>query len=253
MDMPVNVPIDNPNADTEWNDILRKHNIIPEKPKDPEPVIQEALIAAHQRAHETRLEDKTLDELNDLEDLEDDDFLESYRQKRLAELNELSQASKFGSVLPLQKAEYAKEVTEASRDAWVVVAMMSNGGSEGNAIESRVLGELLPQLASKYPDVKVLSIRADLCVENYPERNTPTLLIYKDTNIAKQVVTLAGLNGVKTNLGNLEMLLVEVGAVREGDARLREGREDDEPERKGIRTGGTGRGAKVEDDDDDWD
>ena len=62
-DMPVQVPVDDPNADTEWNDILRKHGIIPEKPKDPEPIIQEALLEAHQRAYENRLEDKDLDQL----------------------------------------------------------------------------------------------------------------------------------------------------------------------------------------------
>merc|ERR1712230_356484 len=55
MDLPVTVPVDNPNADTEWNDILRKHGIIPEKPKDPEPIIQEALLEAARKAHEKRL------------------------------------------------------------------------------------------------------------------------------------------------------------------------------------------------------
>lgn len=61
------------------NDILRQHGIIPEKPKDPEPLIQEALIAAQHRAHENRLEDKDLDELDALEEEEDEDFLAGYR------------------------------------------------------------------------------------------------------------------------------------------------------------------------------
>jgi hypothetical protein len=38
---------------------VREHGIIPEKPKDPEPLIQEALIAAQHRAHENRLEDRS--------------------------------------------------------------------------------------------------------------------------------------------------------------------------------------------------
>lgn len=69
----------NPNEDTEWNDILRQHGIIPEKPKDPEPLIQEALVEAEHKAHENRLEDKDLDELDELEDEEDERFLEQYR------------------------------------------------------------------------------------------------------------------------------------------------------------------------------
>ena len=61
------------------NDILRKHGVIPEKPPSPTPIIQEALIAAKKEAHENRLEDKTLDELDELEDEEDEAFLDQYR------------------------------------------------------------------------------------------------------------------------------------------------------------------------------
>jgi hypothetical protein len=95
-DMPVEVPVDDPNADTEWydeasrsakdvlngeyrNDILRKHKIIPEKPPSPTPMIQEALEEARKLAHENRLGGKDLEELAELEDDEDEDFLESYR------------------------------------------------------------------------------------------------------------------------------------------------------------------------------
>lgn len=119
--------------------------------------------------------------------------------------------------------------------------------------------QLLPQLASKYPDIKLLSIPAPLAIPNYPERNTPTLLFYHDTNVAHQTVTLAGLNGVKTNLRNLELLLVEVGCVKEGDMRLKagaaeDGGEDAGEKRRGIRTGGRGRGVGQDDEDDDpWD
>ena len=61
------------------NDILRQKGIIPEKPQDPEPLIQEALVEAEHKAHENRLEDIDLDELDALEDDEDEEFLEQYR------------------------------------------------------------------------------------------------------------------------------------------------------------------------------
>ena len=61
------------------NDILRKHGVIPEKPPSPTPIIQEALLEARRQAHENRLEDKNIDELNELEDEEDEAFLEKYR------------------------------------------------------------------------------------------------------------------------------------------------------------------------------
>ncbi|KAK5212024.1 Proteolipid protein 2 [Exophiala xenobiotica] len=241
-DMPVNVPIDNPDADTEWNDILRKHGIIPEKPKDPEPIIQEALLEAARKAHENRLEDKDLDELADLEDEEDEAFLEQYRQRRLAELSTLQKKSVYGQVYPLQKPDYARDVTDESSKAFVLVHLTS---SLGTNVESRVLTEIWREAAVKYGDIKFCEIRADLCIEGYPERNTPTILIYKDGDIQKQLVTLAQLNGPRTNLRNIEQLLVEVGAVKENDMRLK--RKDSDEDFSNSKN------VADDDDDDDWD
>lgn len=253
-DVPIQVPVDNPNADTEWNDILRKHGIIPEKPKDPEPLIQEALLEAHQRAHENRLEDKDLDELAALEDEEDEDFLEQYRQKRMAEMNALAKASKFGSVYPLQKVDFTREVTEASKDAYVLVFLSS---STDNNVESRILGEIWREIAQKYGDVKFCQIRANMCIEGYPEKNCPTVLIYKDGDIRRQLVTLRELQGVRTTIRDLEWVLVQVGAVEERDSRLRSA-EDEEEElghsRRGILTSSQqNKHSSNHDDDDDWD
>jgi hypothetical protein len=232
----------NPNEDTEWNDILRQHGIIPEKPKDPEPLIQEALIAAERRAYENRLEDKDLDELDALEDEEDEDFIQQYRQKRLAELSTLQQTSLFNQVYPLQKVDYAREVTEASNNAYVFVNLTSQGGN----VESRVLTELWRQLAAKFGDIKFCEIRADMCIEGYPERNTPTILVYKDTEIKRQLVTLRELNGPRTKVEDLERLLVEIGAVKESDVRLKKRSDSDDDRGKDDE-------LNIEDYDDDWD
>ncbi|KAJ5735114.1 uncharacterized protein N7483_000239 [Penicillium malachiteum] len=234
----------NPNEDTEWNDILRQHGIIPEKPKDPEPLIQEALIAAQHRAYENRLEDKDLDELDALEDEEDEGFLEQYRQKRLAEFSILQQTSNFNQVYPLQKVDYAREVTDASKDAFVLVNLTSQGAN----VESRVLTELWRQLAAKFGDIKFCEIRADMCIEGYPERNTPTILVYKDTEIRRQLVTLRELKGVRTKLADLEKLLVDIGALKESDVRLKKNSDDDEDEYRKKDDD-----LNVEDYDDDWD
>ncbi|CAI7596670.1 unnamed protein product [Penicillium discolor] len=230
-----------PKEDTEWNDILRQHGIIPEKPKDPEPLIQEALIAAQHRAHENRLEDKDLDELDALEEEEDEEFLEIYRQKRLAELSTLQQTSLFNQVFPLQKVDYAREVTEASNSAFVLVNLTSMGGNA----ESRVLTELWRQVAAKFGDIKFCEIRADMCIEGYPEKNTPTILAYKDTEIKKQLITLQQLNGPRTKLEDIEGLLVEIGALKESDVRLK--KHDDEDDYKKDDD------LNIEDYDDDWD
>ena len=149
---------------------------------------------------------------------------------------------------PLQKPDYAKDVTETSSKAFVFVNLTS---SMGNNVESRVLTELWRQLAVKYGDIKFCEIKADMCIEGYPERNTPTILIYKDGDIKRQVVTLRELNGVKTSMSDMDRVLVDVGAIQENDTRLKAKDSDDEEEPKGRKTT---RGIQRDDgDDDDWD
>ncbi|EGR46900.1 phosducin [Trichoderma reesei QM6a] len=248
------VPIDDPNADTEWNDILRKHGVIPEKPPSPTPMIEEAILEARRLAHENRLEGKDLDELDELEDDEDDAFLEQYRQKRMAELSNLQKKSIHGSVYPISKPEYQREITEASNNGPVFVNLTSAAGN----VESRILSELWRQAAREYGDIKFCEIRANQAIENYPDRNCPTILVYNKGDIVKQIVTLMTLGGTRTNMRHIDDLLVEVGAVPDSDLRVvkrRRAAEDAEEERlagKSIKSSNIGRGQD-NDDDDDWD
>ena len=237
------------------NDILRKHGVIPEKPPSPSAQIEEALVQARDLAHENRLEGKDLDELDELEDDEDEAFLDQYRQKRMHEIAELQTASVYNQVYPIQKPEYAAEVTEESKKAWVLVLLTSSSGTN---VESQRLIELWRQLAKTFGDIKFCQMRADLCIEGYPDRNTPTVLIYKDTEIKKQIVTLKELRGEKTGLEDLERVLLELGAVKHGDTRLSGSRKQDAEKdgeaeaRRGIKQGN--RSVGVEDgDDSDWD
>lgn len=253
-DQRIAVPIDDPNADTEWNDILRKHGVIPEKPPSPTPMIEEAIVEARKIAHENRLEGKDLDELDELEDDEDDDFLEQYRQKRMAELGALQKKSVHGSVYPLSKPEYQREVTEASNNGAVFVNLTSSSG--GNNVESRVLSDLWKQAAKEYGDIKFCEMRASQAIENYPEKNCPTILVYKNGDIVKQIVTLTTVGGVRMGMLDLDKILVEVGALPSNDMRVvkrRREAEDAEEERlmggKGIRSSK----PTANDDDDDWD
>ncbi|KAL2210008.1 thioredoxin-like protein [Sarocladium strictum] len=248
------VPIDDPNADTEWNDILRKHGVIPEKPPSPTPMIEEAILEGRRLAHENRLEGKDLDELDELEDEEEEAFLEEYRKKRMAEMNEITRKALHGSVYPLSKPEYQREVTDASANGPVFVNLTS---SMGTNVESRVLSELWRQAAKEYGEIKFCEIRADQAIENYPDRNCPTILVYKNGDIIKQVVTLATMGGPKINMQRMDTMLVETGALPNSDIRIakrRRAAEDAEEERlagKTIKTGTAGR--RQDDDDDDWD
>lgn len=248
-DVPVQVEVD-PNEDTEWNDILRKHKIIPEKAPDRSAEIEAALVQARELAHEHRLEGKDLNELDELEDLEDDDFLDSYRQKRLAEMATLQQTSVFNQVYPLQKPDYAAEVTDASRAAFVLVLLTS---SSGENTESKLMVGIWRELAARFGDVKFAQMRADLCIEGYPDRNTPTVLAYRDGEIRRQLVTLKELRGEGTDVKDWEAVLVQLGAVKIGDTRLSKREEEPEEKKSGIRDGKVGKRGNGDESDSDWD
>lgn len=148
----------------------------------------------------------------------------------------------------LQKPDYARDVTEVSKTSHVFVLLTS---SLGTNTESALLTNIWRELAQCYGDVKFCQMRADLCIEGYPERNTPTVLIYKDGDIKKQVVTLRELRGDRTSIADLEKLLLEVGALRQNDPRMKRRDEEQAPVSNGkIRS--SNRNATVDDDDSDW-
>ena len=115
----------------------------------------------------------------------------------MAEMSAIATSSVYNQVYPLQKPDYPKDVTEASNKTFVLVHLASSVGSN---IESRLLTELWREMARKFGDMKFCEIRADLCIEGYPERNTPTILVYRDGDIKKQVVTLKDLGGEQTTI-----------------------------------------------------
>ena len=115
----------------------------------------------------------------------------------MAELSTIATTSVFNQVFHLQKPDYSKDVAEASQRAFVLVHLTS---SLGTNIESRLLTELWRTLARDFGDIKFCEMRADMCIEGYPEKNTPTILVYRDGDIKKQIVTLRELGGEQTGL-----------------------------------------------------
>ncbi|RCK54402.1 Phosducin-like protein 2 [Candida viswanathii] len=219
-----------PNEDTEWNDILRLHGIIPEKPPSPTAELEAALEEAIVKQHDNRLENKDLDELDELEDEEDEEFLNHYKQKRLAELKKISEKKTYGHVLPVSKKEYEEEVTKASNETFVLVHL-----SLQSSLQSRLLGSILSTIAAKFPELKVCDIPAQRCIENYPESNCPTLIIYHKGNVVKQYITLTELGGNATTLKDIEQVLVDMGAVNFNDKRLIVNNEDEDEDLKEAR------------------
>jgi len=105
-----------------------------------------------------------------------------------------------GRVYHLQKPDYSRDVTEASKESAVLVNMTSSNA------ESRLLSVLWRQAAEKFADIKFCEIAAGMCIEGYPDVNCPTILVYKNEDIAEQIVRLGGLRGMDTRLDGLYLL-----------------------------------------------
>lgn len=86
-----------------------------------------------------------------------------------------------------------------------------------DALETcRLLAGFLDTLAAKYPATKFVSIVGDKCIPNYPDKNLPTMLIYRNGELHRQIVGLRpeiGLDGMKTKLEDIELLLLAVGVI----------------------------------------
>lgn len=107
-----------------------------------------------------------------------------------------------------------------------------------SVLESRLLARHITELAARYRATKFCAIRADAAIENYPDRNVPTLLVYGQGDMRSQLVTLATLGGEKTKVSDVEKFLERVGAITVSEDRKKD--LDDEDDEEGL-----GRRAKI--------
>jgi hypothetical protein len=116
----------------------------------------------------------------------------------------------FGQVYHLQKPDYAREVTEASKQAFVLVHLTTSSSSSStsrNHEESRLLTEILRELASTFRDVKFCEMQGNMCIEGYPDKNCPSILVYRNGEIVRQMLTLRELNGIDTTIEGKALFL----------------------------------------------
>uniref|UniRef100_A0A3Q3MIV5 Phosducin-like protein 3 n=1 Tax=Labrus bergylta TaxID=56723 RepID=A0A3Q3MIV5_9LABR len=205
-----------PNEDTEWNDILRKKGILPPKetPKDDE----EEELALHNyiffcfSGKVKTYEDMTLDELEENEDEfgeEDEAAIEMYRQKRLAEWKATQMKNVFGEVVEISGQDYVKEVNKAGEGIWVVLHLYKQG-----IPLCTLINQHLSMLARKFPQTKFLKSISTTCIPNYPDRNLPTIFVYFEGEMKAQFIGPLVFGGMNLKVEELEWRLSESGAVK---------------------------------------
>ena len=186
---------------TEWDDILRKKGIIPEDPFAIAKAAEEAVLAMAEDAKErvdplAHLTTTEIDELEeDDEEYGDSRALDAYREARVAEMKSRAVSARFGGVYELARVDFVREVNDASADGtWVVIHLHQDYIEDSN-----LLARAFADLARAHPAVKCMVSKADACVERFPDKNVPTLLLYRHGELQGQMTTLKDLGGARVN------------------------------------------------------
>lgn len=204
----------NPNEDTEWNDALRKLNIIPPKEKEvtEDDIINLVEQTVQQKTSGKNLDEMTLDELNEKEDEIDEEeerLFEEYRRKRMAEMKEKQNLSKYGEVKEITKADWIQEVNKAGDGVWVIIHVYKQGSPLCSLVNQHMYN-----LAHKFPETKFLKSISSLCIPNYPDKNLPTIFVYFEGELKKQFVGPVALGGMNLKQEDIEWMLKQIGAVK---------------------------------------
>mmetsp|Transcript_23258 Transcript_23258/g.65298 ORF Transcript_23258/g.65298 Transcript_23258/m.65298 type:complete len:243 (+) Transcript_23258:95-823(+) len=190
---------------TEWDDQMIRlgHMKAPEPTVTEEDLIEmiENAAKAYSRepTREEKLEKSTLEELDELEDEEEDEVLDRYRQKRIQEMKEAAVKNRYGKVLDIKAPEWKHQVTEAPKDLYVVVHLYKSWKPE-----CQIVGQHLDQMANKHKGVKFLRAISDETIPNYPDKNVPTILVYKNGDIQCQMIGLKQMGGKDNSYVSLE-------------------------------------------------
>ncbi|XP_072920096.1 phosducin-like protein 2 [Hemitrygon akajei] len=199
-----------PNEDTEWNDVLRSFGIIPPK-EQPRDEVEEMVLRLQEEAKVKPYERMNLAELKEAEDEfdeEDECAIEMYRCQRMADWQAVQRKTRFGELAELQGDEYVKQVTYAGEDVWVILHLYRPG------IPMCILfNHHLGQLAKKYPEAKFMKAIANICIPNYPDKYLPTIFVYFEGAMKARFIGVeCGTPDMK--LEELEWKLANTGAIK---------------------------------------
>ena len=118
------------------------------------------------------------------DDDDEDDFLAQYRAQRRAKLEEQVARNAFGRLRRIAGATYVAEITEASRGgAWVVAVLVE----DGDAVCDQLLASL-DSVAAEHASVKFVHMVAIEAIPNFPKKQVPLTLLYRDGKVQDQVI-----------------------------------------------------------------
>jgi hypothetical protein len=162
---------------SQWDDIHRKLGNYEElqKEKTQAEFSKEAIeqMEGYDAIHNLKDED-----IEEMEDDLDEEFMREYTAKRLKELEEHKKQPKFEGIREITRQDYIDEVTNAPKGTHVVLHLYQN------SVEvCELMNRALFEASEKYKHIKFLKIVSTKCIENYPDSNVPTLVVYLNGNM----------------------------------------------------------------------
>ena len=144
---------------------------------------------------------------------EEEEFMKSYREKRISELMTMQKEEKDDEkeeknnnfrnnecvMMHVSHEQWTKEVTLISHSNPVLVLLTNKENSKACYPLERVMEDV----AREYRTSRTKFRRAEArdIIPNYPERNVPTLILYRNGDVVENIVGIeqfGGMNGVNT-------------------------------------------------------
>ncbi|XP_018026837.1 viral IAP-associated factor homolog [Hyalella azteca] len=200
-----------PNEDTEWNDLLRAKGILPAK--EPE-VTEEALTEMieqtiqEKQSLDARLGNLSLEGLAEIEDDEDEAIILEFRRRRLEEMKKEAESSKFGEVIEISGVDYINQVNKAGTGIYVFLHLYKPG-----IPQCTLINQHFTILAAKFPKVKFIKSISTTCIPNFPDRNLPAIFVYFEGAAKKQFIGPQEFSD-RISCDELEWMLSKTGGIK---------------------------------------
>ena len=139
---------------------------------------------------------------------EEEDELARLRAQRKDELKREHAEGPYGTVAVITHAQFLPEVNQVGEGVGVVVLLCKKGH-----YASSYMLVLLEKLARKFKRLKIVQIGSTECIHDYPDRNLPTLLLYRDDDLLGQLVGTAPYGGSSYGIDDVEWELAQHALV----------------------------------------
>ena len=203
------------NVTSQWDDIHRRLGNYEELPVETTQAELTMEAVEKMEAYDAKKELKD-EEIDELEDELDDEFMREYTAKRMQEIQDKKKEPTFDGIREITRQDYVDEVTDAPKGTYVVLHLYQS------SIEvCEVMNRALFEASEKYKHIKFLKIVSTKCIENYPDQNVPTIVVYLSGNM---ITTLPRIDKKyrKLTLAAIEDMLQGLGIIPKPDKSAKE-------------------------------